>query len=50
MIESVLITQAECKLNTNGHLFINNRILAESKNSSNNNSWYKNLVGRVYKD
>ncbi len=46
MIESLLITHGECKLNRNGHLIINNRLLSDMKK----NSWYKNLLGRVYKD
>ena len=49
-IESLLITHAECKLNTNGHLISNHRHSLEIEGLSHtHHSWYKNLVGRNYK-
>ena len=51
VIESLLLTHAECKLNRHDHLVRNSRLSSEMNQSSNEtNSWYQNLVGRIYKD
>lgn len=46
VIESLLITHAECKLNTTGHLYLNPHLTLETMRLIKNPSWFKNLLGR----